>query len=67
MLFSVGSVHQIEICKGDNVDAELEIHFAMSGVALPLQPTTPWHSVNTPPAWRSHRCWKARAWSITCP
>ena len=28
-------MHQIEICKGDNVDAELEIHFAMSGVAPP--------------------------------
>ena len=35
ILFFVGSVHQIEICKGDNVDAESEIHFAMSGVAPP--------------------------------
>ena len=33
LLFFVGNVHQIEICKGDNVDAESEIHFAMSGVA----------------------------------
>ena len=35
ILFFVGTVHQVEICKGDNVDAESEIHFAMSGVAPP--------------------------------
>ena len=35
MLLFVGSVPQIEICKGDNVDAESEIHFAMLGVAPP--------------------------------
>ena len=33
ILFFVGNVHRIEICEGDNVDAESEIHFAMSGVA----------------------------------
>ena len=30
----VGSLHQMEMRKGDNVDAESQIHFAMSGVAL---------------------------------
>ena len=35
VLFSVGTVHQIEICKGRNVDPESEIHFAISGVAPP--------------------------------
>ena len=40
MLFFVGSVHQLEVCKGDNADAESEIHFAMTGIALPEQPTT---------------------------
>ena len=35
ILFFVGNVHEIEICKGDNVDAESEIHFAKSGVAPP--------------------------------
>ena len=35
MLFFVGSVHQLEVCKGDNVDAESEIHFAMTGIAPP--------------------------------
>ena len=29
MLFFVGSVHQREICNGDNVNSEAEIHFAM--------------------------------------
>ena len=67
MLFLVGSVHQIEVCKGDNVDAESEMHFAMSGVAPPVRPTTLWHLVNTAPPWRSPRCSKAGAWSITCP
>ena len=52
MLFFVGSVHLIEICKGDNVDAESEILLAMLGVAPPLRPTTLWHLVNTAPAWR---------------
>ena len=33
ILFFVGLVHQIEICKGDNADAESEIQFAMSGIA----------------------------------
>ena len=66
MLFFVGSVYQIEICKGHNVDAGSEIHFAMSGVAPPMQPTTMWHLVNTAPAWRSPKCRKAGAWSITC-
>ena len=33
MLFFMGSVHQLEVCKGDNADAESEIHFAMSGAA----------------------------------
>ena len=69
MLFFVGSVHQIqiEICKGDNVDAESEIHFDMSGVAAPVRPTALWHLVNTAQAWWSPRCLKAGAWSITCP
>ena len=67
MLFFVGSVHQIEICNGDSVDAESEIHFAMSGVAPPVRPTTLWHLVNTAPTWRLPRCAKAGAWSITCP
>ena len=40
MLFFVGSVHQLEVCKGDNADAESEIHFAMSGEVV-LQPR-PW-------------------------
>ena len=35
MLFFVGSVHQLEVCKGDNVDAESEIHFAMTCIAPP--------------------------------
>ena len=61
------SAPDIEICKGDNVDAESEIHFAMSGVAPPVRSTTLWHLVNSAPAWRSPRCSKARAWSITCP
>ena len=54
MLFFVGSVHQIEICKGDNVDAESEIHFAMSGVAPPVRPTTLWHLVNIAPVAVAH-------------
>ena len=67
MLFFVGSVHQIEIRKGDNVDAESEIHFAMSGVAPPVRPTTLWHLLNTAPYWQSPKCTNAGAWSITCP
>ena len=69
MLFFVGILHQMEICKGDNVDAESEIHFAMSGVAPPppVRPTTLRHLLNTAPAWRSPKCTKDRAWSITCP
>ena len=39
MLFLVGSVQQLEVCKGDNADAESEIHFAMSSVAPPGRPT----------------------------
>ena len=67
MLFFVGSVHQVKVCKEDNVDAEPEIHFAMSGVAPPVRPTTLWHVANTAAAGRSARCSKAGAWSITCP
>ena len=67
ILFFVGDVHQIEICKGDNVDAESEIHFAMSGVAPAVRPTTLWHLLNKAPAWGSPKCTKAGAWSITCP
>ena len=66
-LFFVGNVHHIEIFKGDNVDAESEIHFAISGVAPPVRPTTLWHLLNTAPAWRLPKCSKAKAWSITCP
>ena len=54
-LFFVGDVHQIEICKGDNVDAESEIHFAIS-LPPPVRPTTLWHLLNTAPAWRPPRC-----------
>ena len=53
--------------QGDNVHAESEIHFAMSGSAPPMRPTTLWHLLNTVPAWRSPKCTKAGAWSITCP
>ena len=67
ILFFVGSVHLIKICKGDNVDAESEIHFAMSGVAPPVRPTTLWHLLDTALGWRSPKCTKAGAWSITCP
>ena len=67
MLFFVGSVHQLEVCKGDNVDADSEIDFAMSGVAPPGWLTTLWHLANTAPAWRLPRCSKAGAWSITYP
>ena len=63
----VGSVHQIEIFNGDNVDAESEIQFAMLGVAPPVRLTTPWYLLNTAPAWRSPKCSKVGAWSITCP
>ena len=67
MLFFVGSVHQLEVCKGGDVDAESEIHFALSGIAPPGRPTTLWHLVNTVPAWRSPKCARTGAWSITCP
>ena len=67
MLFFVGSVHQLEVCNGDDVDAESEIHFALSGIAPPGRPTTLWHLVNTVPAWRSPKCARTGAWSITCP
>ena len=67
ILFFVGSLHQIEICKGENVDAESEIHFAMSSVAPPLRLTTLWHLLNTAPTWRSPKSSKSGAWSITCP
>ena len=65
MLFFVGSVHQLEVYKGDNVDAESKIHFALSGIAPPGRRTTLWHLVNTVPAWRSPKCAKTGAWSIT--
>ena len=65
MLFFVGSVHQLEVAKGGDVDAESEIHFALSGIAPPGRPTTLWHLVNT--AWRSPKCARTGAWSITCP
>ena len=67
MLFFVGSVHQLEVAKGGDVDAESEIHFALSGIAPPGRPTTLWHVVNTVPAWRSPKCARTGAWSITCP
>ena len=67
MLFFVGRVHQLEVCKGDKADAESEIHFAMTGVAPPERPTTLWHLANTAPVWRSPKCAKTGAWSITCP
>ena len=47
VLFFVGDVHQIEITKGDNVNAELEIQFDISGIAPPVRPTTLWHLLNT--------------------
>ena len=67
MLFFMGSVDQIEVCKGDNADAESEIHFAMTSIAPPERRTTLWHLANTAPAWRSPKCAKTGAWSITCP
>ena len=67
MLFFVGSVHQLEVAKGGDVDAESEIHFALSGIAPPGRPSTLWHLVNTVPAWRSPNCARTGAWSITCP
>ena len=67
ILFFVGNVHQIGIGKGDNVDVESEIHFAMWGVSPPVRPTALWHLLNTAPAWRLPKCSKAAAWSITCP
>ena len=67
MLFFVGSVHQLEVTKGGDVDAESEIHFALSGIAPPGRPTTLWHLVNTVPAWRSPKCARTGAWSITYP
>ena len=67
ILFFVGNVHQIEICKGEDVDAQSQIYFAISGVAPLVRPTTLWHLLNTAPAWRLPKCSKARAWSITCP
>ena len=66
ILFFAGNVHQMEICKGDNVDADSEIHFAMSGVAPPVRPTKLGHLLNAARAWRSPKCTKAGAWSITC-
>ena len=38
VLLFVGDVHEIKFTKGDNVDAESEIHFAISGVAPPPPP-----------------------------
>ena len=67
MLFFVGSVHQLEVCKGENADAESEIHFPMTGIAPPERPTTLWHLASTAPAWRSPKCAKSGAWAITCP
>ena len=37
MLFFVGSVHQLEVCKGDNADAESGIHFAITGIASTIE------------------------------
>ena len=67
ILFFVWNVHQIEICKGYNGDAESEMHFAMSSVPPRVWPTTLRHLLNTAPTWRSPKCMKAGAWSITCP
>ena len=70
MLFFFGLVHQIEITKGNNVDAEQEIHFAISGVAPPpppVRPTTLLHLGNTAPTLRPPKCTRTRAWSIACP
>ena len=66
MLFFVGS-HQLEVCKGDNADAESEIHFTMTGLAPPGGLTTLWHLAKTAPAWRSPKCAKSGAWAITSP
>ena len=65
VLFFVGDAQQIEITKEDNVNAESEIRFAISGVAPPGRPTMLWHMLNTAPAWRPPKCTNARAWSMT--
>ena len=58
ILFFVGNVHQIVICKGNNVDAESKIPFAISGVASRGAAD---HVVASP------KCSKAGGWSITVP
>ena len=67
VLVFVGSMNHIEIYKGNNVDAELEIHSPCQALPPPVRPTTLWHLLSTAPAWRLPRCSKARAWSLTCP
>ena len=63
VLFFVGDVQKIEITKGNNLDEESQIHFAVSGVAPSLvRPTTLWHLLNITPAWRPPKCTKAGAW-----
>ena len=39
VLFFAGLVHQVEVTKDGNIDAEQEIHFAISGVAPPPPPS----------------------------
>ena len=67
MLFFMGSVHQLEVCKGDNADAESEIDFAMTGIAPPERLSTLWHLVNMVPAWGPPKWAKTGACSIICP
>ena len=43
MLFFVGSVHKLEVSKGNYADARSEVQFAMTGIAALEQPTTLWH------------------------
>ena len=55
----MGLVHRFEICKGDYVDAESKIHFAIRAAAPPpppVRPTTPWHLLRTAPSWRPPNC-----------
>ena len=67
VLFFVGLVSQVEVTKHGNVDAELEIHFPIFGLAPLVRPTTLWHLGNTAPAWHSPKCMPSGAWYMSCP
>ena len=59
--------YEMEVVKGDSMDGDVEVTWALGAILPPTHPDPAWRLLHTEPAWNRAKDSKKQTWTVTSP